>query len=95
MKSRESELINFVIFQVGDRVGVGCIVDSCRDCAQCAKGNEQYCGKGMVGTYNSKVLLLDVAKWLYNPNLLSALYRLRGTDELGRGRSFFLGRMRK
>lgn len=41
-------------FKVGDRVGVGCIVDSCRDCAQCAKGNEQYCGKGMVGTYNSK-----------------------------------------
>lgn len=37
--------------QVGDLVGVGCIVDSCLDCASCHKGNEQYCNKGMTGTY--------------------------------------------
>ncbi|HET6764507.1 MAG TPA: NAD(P)-dependent alcohol dehydrogenase [Longimicrobiaceae bacterium] len=36
---------------VGDMVGVGCLVDSCRDCPSCADGLEQYCEKGMVGTY--------------------------------------------
>ena len=30
-------------YQVGDRVGVGCFVDSCRECAQCRAGEEQYC----------------------------------------------------
>ena len=41
-------------FQVGDRVGVGCFVDSCRDCDNCRAGLEQYCtGGGMVGTYNA------------------------------------------
>jgi len=40
-------------FTVGDRVGVGCFVDSCRECAQCRAGEEQYCDSpGMVGTYN-------------------------------------------
>ena len=40
-------------FKVGDRVGVGCFVDSCRECESCKAGNEQYCtGTGMVGTYN-------------------------------------------
>ncbi len=41
-------------FKVGDAVGVGCFVDSCRACAQCRKGEEQYCEKGNVGTYNSR-----------------------------------------
>ena len=36
---------------VGDRVGVGCIVDSCRECEHCLAGEEQYCLKGNVGTY--------------------------------------------
>ena len=36
----------------GDIVGVGCLVDSCGECAACAEGLEQYCEKGMVGTYN-------------------------------------------
>ncbi|MFJ9740305.1 NAD(P)-dependent alcohol dehydrogenase [Streptomyces sp. NPDC101166] len=41
-------------FAVGDRVGVGCMVDSCRECENCKAGLEQYCtGGGMVGTYNS------------------------------------------
>jgi len=31
-------------FKVGDRVGVGCFVDSCRSCFQCKSGREQYCG---------------------------------------------------
>jgi uncharacterized zinc-type alcohol dehydrogenase-like protein len=38
-------------FAVGDRVGVGCIVDSCRACASCKEGLEQYCENGMIGTY--------------------------------------------
>jgi len=41
-------------FKAGDRVGVGCFVDSCRDCDQCADGLEQYCGRGLVLTYNDK-----------------------------------------
>ncbi|MDN4055043.1 NAD(P)-dependent alcohol dehydrogenase [Massilia sp. YIM B02763] len=36
---------------VGDLVGVGCMVDSCQHCADCADGLENYCD-GMVGTYN-------------------------------------------
>lgn len=40
-------------FKVGDSVGVGCMVDSCQECAPCADGLEQYCEKGMTGTYNS------------------------------------------
>jgi len=39
-------------FKAGDFAGVGCFVDSCRDCANCKEGNEQYCLKGMSGTYN-------------------------------------------
>ncbi|MEZ4401439.1 MAG: NAD(P)-dependent alcohol dehydrogenase [Kofleriaceae bacterium] len=39
---------------VGDRVGVGCMVDSCRTCASCRAGLEQYCdNRGTVLTYNS------------------------------------------
>ncbi len=38
--------------QVGDRVGVGCMVNSCRTCASCQEGEEQYCENGLVGTYN-------------------------------------------
>jgi uncharacterized zinc-type alcohol dehydrogenase-like protein len=38
---------------VGDRAGIGCMVGSCRECEQCLKGNEQYCLKGMVGTYGA------------------------------------------
>jgi uncharacterized zinc-type alcohol dehydrogenase-like protein len=40
-------------YTVGDRVGVGCLVDSCRECENCLAGEEQYCLNGAVGTYNS------------------------------------------
>lgn len=40
-------------WKVGDTVGVGCFVDSCRECEACADGEEQYCSEGMVATYNS------------------------------------------
>ena len=39
-------------FAVGDRVGVGCMVDSCKHCAACDKGLEQYCEEGSTFTYN-------------------------------------------
>jgi len=38
---------------VGDHVGVGCIVDSCLDCSACQQGEENYCKKGLTGTYNA------------------------------------------
>ncbi|MHB8601849.1 MAG: NAD(P)-dependent alcohol dehydrogenase [Nitrosotalea sp.] len=39
-------------YKTGDRVGVGCFVDSCRKCDACKKNLEQYCTNGMVTTYN-------------------------------------------
>ncbi|MET9256834.1 NAD(P)-dependent alcohol dehydrogenase [Streptomyces sp. NPDC048182] len=39
-------------YAVGDRVGVGCMVDSCRECDNCKAGLEQYCAQGNVPTYN-------------------------------------------
>ncbi|KRE71033.1 NAD(P)-dependent alcohol dehydrogenase [Arthrobacter sp. Soil762] len=38
---------------IGDRVGVGCMVNSCRECANCLKGEEQYCLNGNIGTYGA------------------------------------------
>jgi uncharacterized zinc-type alcohol dehydrogenase-like protein len=40
--------------QVGNRVGVGCMVNSCRECVNCRKGDEQYCVNGQVGTYGAE-----------------------------------------
>jgi len=39
-------------FKVGDRIGVGVFIDSCRKCSSCKAGLEQYCLEGMTGTYN-------------------------------------------
>ena len=39
-------------FKVGDLIGVGVFVDSCRDCENCKSGLQQYCLEGMTGTYN-------------------------------------------
>jgi uncharacterized zinc-type alcohol dehydrogenase-like protein len=41
-------------FAPGDLVGVGCMVDSCRECDSCLDGLEQYCERGMTGTYGAK-----------------------------------------
>ena len=40
-------------FVKGDLAAVGCLVNSCRECANCKQGLEQYCMDGPVGTYNS------------------------------------------
>lgn len=39
-------------FSVGDKIGVGVFVDSCRICSNCVQGLQQYCLEGMTGTYN-------------------------------------------
>lgn len=39
-------------FKIGDIVGVGCMVDSCRDCEYCKEDLEQFCEKGNIQTYN-------------------------------------------
>ena len=41
-------------FKVGDLAGIGCLVDSCRDCDNCKEGLEQYCTNGWVGTYGGQ-----------------------------------------
>ncbi|MGW1048433.1 NAD(P)-dependent alcohol dehydrogenase [Streptomyces sp. NPDC002521] len=41
-------------FAIGDRVGVGCMVNSCGTCGPCASGEEQYCTEGFVKTYSSQ-----------------------------------------
>jgi hypothetical protein len=42
-------------FKVGDTVGIGCLVYSCQQCSACADGLEQFCEKGMGGTYNAPI----------------------------------------
>lgn len=46
-----SEVTNF---KVGQKVGVGCMVDSCQECDSCKEGLEQFCENGMTATYNGK-----------------------------------------
>jgi len=41
-------------FAVGDRCGVGCVVDACLRCARCLAGEEHACARGMVGTYGDE-----------------------------------------
>jgi len=42
-------------FAIGDKVGVGCIVDSCMGCASCKEDAEHFCEKGMTMTYNYEI----------------------------------------
>ena len=44
---------NVTTFKVGDTSAVGCMVDSCRTCANCTDGLENYCTNGATYTYNS------------------------------------------
>jgi uncharacterized zinc-type alcohol dehydrogenase-like protein len=43
---------NVTRFKVGDSAGIGCFVDSCRECAPCTSGIEQYCMNLAAYTYN-------------------------------------------
>ncbi|MFJ9590801.1 alcohol dehydrogenase catalytic domain-containing protein [Streptomyces acidicola] len=42
---------DLLLERVGDRVGVGCMVDSCSGCDNCPAGQEQFCRNGFAGTY--------------------------------------------
>lgn len=42
-------------FSVGDRVGVGCLIDSCQECSACMEGLEQLCERGCLATYNGNM----------------------------------------
>lgn len=44
---------NVTKFKIGDLAGVGCMVDSCRECESCKEGLEQFCEVGSTSTYNS------------------------------------------
>src|ERR1700724_172962 len=45
-------------FKEGDFAAVGCMVDSCRVCANCRAGEEQYCEQGLTLTYNGQDKIL-------------------------------------
>ena len=42
---------NVTKFRLGDRAGIGCLVNSCRTCTNCESGSENYCLNGFTGTY--------------------------------------------
>ncbi|MFI6761933.1 NAD(P)-dependent alcohol dehydrogenase [Micromonospora sp. NPDC050417] len=70
-------------YAVGDRVGVGCFVDSCGECENCKAGEEQYC-KGMVGTYNSRQFTGEPTYGGYSSHIVvNENYVLRIPDGLG------------
>jgi alcohol dehydrogenase (NADP+) len=57
-------------FKVGDLAAVGVIVDSCRVCANCKAGEEQYCMKGAVETYNKRDYAGEVMYGGYSNNIV-------------------------
>ncbi|MBC7651457.1 MAG: NAD(P)-dependent alcohol dehydrogenase [Deinococcales bacterium] len=71
-------------FKVGDLAGVGCFVDSCRTCANCKEGIEQYCEEGMVGTYNGTEKLTGAPTYGgYSTNIVvDENYTLHISDKL-------------
>jgi alcohol dehydrogenase (NADP+) len=57
-------------FKEGDLAGVGVMVDSCRVCANCVAGQEAYCMKGMVGTYNARDYAGELTFGGYSNNIV-------------------------
>ncbi len=55
---------------LGDRVGVGCMVNSCRECENCLAGMENYCANGNVGTYASVDLDGTITQGGYATNVV-------------------------
>ena len=62
-------------FQVGDAVGVGCMVDSCLKCKQCLAGNEQKCA-AQTGTYQGENKHGRAAVWPPNSKTLGGYTKL-------------------
>jgi len=70
-------------YQVGDRVGVGCMVDSCGECEFCKDGEEQFCAKGSVATYNGRGYDGEETKGGYSRQVVvSERFALRIPDAL-------------
>ncbi|MEQ1794092.1 MAG: NAD(P)-dependent alcohol dehydrogenase [Nitrospira sp.] len=70
-------------FKPGDRAGVGCFVDSCRSCAACREGLEQYCEKGMVLTYSGQAKDGTITQGGYSTQIVTdEAYVLRIPDAL-------------
>ena len=71
--------------KVGDRVGVGCMVNSCKECANCEAGEEQYCLNGNVGTYGSVDLDGTITQGGYSSDVVVNRQegRCGGTRRLG------------
>src|SRR3954467_14336465 len=68
----------------GDRVGVGCMVNSCRECENCLKGEEQYCLVGNTQTYGSVDRDGSVTKGGYSTHVVvDEDFVLRIPDEIG------------
>lgn len=55
---------------VGDRVGVGCMVDSCRTCRNCRAGLEQFCANGATYTYNSEAADGSISQGGYSTHIV-------------------------
>lgn len=71
-------------YAVGDRVGVGVMVDSCRECDACADGEEQYCRNGMVGTYAATLPSGEITQGGYSASIVvDESYVLRIPEKLG------------
>jgi uncharacterized zinc-type alcohol dehydrogenase-like protein len=52
-------------FKIGDLVGVGCMIDSCKKCQPCLEGEEQLCEKGATATYNGNFIEPEKEKNTY------------------------------
>ncbi|NCN27288.1 NAD(P)-dependent alcohol dehydrogenase [bacterium] len=57
-------------FKAGDKVGVGCMVNSCGTCGSCKENLEQFCEKGFTGTYNSPLPDGDYTKGGYSNHVV-------------------------
>lgn len=70
-------------FKAGDRAGVGCFVDSCRTCAACREGLEQYCETGMLLTYSGRDKSGQITQGGYSTQIVAdEQYVLRIPDAL-------------
>lgn len=57
-------------YQVGDRVGIGCFVDSCGKCKYCRAGQEQFCEKGFVSVFNTPDYQGQITQGGYSQSLV-------------------------
>ncbi|MDQ2924741.1 MAG: NAD(P)-dependent alcohol dehydrogenase [Acidobacteriota bacterium] len=58
-------------FKVGDLAGIGVTVETCMACENCLAGEESYCAKGMVGTYNAKTYAGEMTFGGYANNIVA------------------------